>query len=386
MKKFLLKFLPVVLVAVFTIVSFAHADLLEDKQIELRNLQKKIDEQEAALSKVRDQKLTLNNQVKLLDQQAEAARLMLEKISVQIDEIGLEKTLINRDLVDLEEQALDQKLLLQKALRLSYIKRQRGTLEVLLDSKSLSSFLSYLQYLDQIQNHISTGIKNMNELQKELAIKKSLLQDKDAQLAEIKSEKTIEEQSLQIQLNAKEKIMKDLKMSEAEYQAKLDASRAEQQAVSNAISALLKSTDQGRTYSGELKLNWPISSRLITATFHDLDYQKYFGVIHNGMDIATPQGTPIKCPAEGTVTNVHDGGMGLSYLVVTHNSGLSTVYMHLSGFAVSKGTYVAQGQVIGYTGGTPGTPGAGWLTTGPHLHLEVWYQGQAKNPLVYLVG
>lgn len=386
MKKFLSKLLPLVLIAIFSTVSFVHADLLEDKQIELRALQKKIEEQEAALSKIRNQKLTLNNQVNLLDQQAEAARLMLEKISAQIDEIGIEKTFINRDLVDLEEQTLDQKLILQRALRLSYIKKQRGPLEVLLSSKNLSELLSYLQYLNQIQNHISSSIKNMNELQKDLAVKKSLLQDKDIQLAEIKSDKAVEERSLQIQMDAKTKIMTGLKMSEAEYQAKLDASRTEQQAVSNAIAALLKSTDKGQTYSGELKLNWPISSRLITANFQDPDYKRQFGIAHNGMDVATPQGTPIKCPAEGTVTNVKDGGMGLSYIVVTHNSGLSTVYMHISSFAVSKGAYVAAGQVLGYTGGTPGTPGAGWLTTGPHLHLEVWYQGTARNPLAYLVG
>jgi len=59
--------------------------------------------------------------------------------------------------------------------------------------------------------------------------------------------------------------------------------------------------------------------------------------------------------------------------------------MHLSGFAVSIGANVVRGQTIGYTGGTPGTPGAGWLTTGPHLHLEVWYKDQPRNPLAYLI-
>jgi len=78
--------------------------------------------------------------------------------------------------------------------------------------------------------------------------------------------------------------------------------------------------------------------------------------------------------------------MGLSYITVSHTNGLSTVYLHLSGFAVSQGAFVVAGQTIGYTGGTPGTPGAGWLTTGPHLHLEVWYQGTARNPLAYLAS
>ena len=86
------------------------------------------------------------------------------------------------------------------------------------------------------------------------------------------------------------------------------------------------------------------------------------------------------------MAKVVDGGAkGLSYIIINHDNGLSTVYLHLSGFAVSTGAYVIEGQTIGYTGGTPGTPGAGWLTTGPHLHLEVWFNGQPTNPLAYLV-
>lgn len=386
MKKLNLKLAPLILLVVFSITTITHADLLDDKQLELRNLQKKIEEHEATLKKVRDQKLTLNNQVKLLDEQAQSARLSLEAIGTEIEALGLEKSALNRDLVDLEEKALDQKLILQKAVKKAYIARKSGALEILITSTSLAAFMTHLEYLDTIQNHISIGLSKLNDLKKELGVKKAVLEDKDERLSEIKSEKAIEEQSLQIQLDAKAKIMKDLKLSESEYQSKLDAARAEQQAVSNTIAALIKSSEQGQKFSGELKLAWPISSRIITATFQDPDYLRRFGIPHSGLDIATPQGTPIKNPYEGTVTKVYDGGMGLSYIVVIHNNGLSTAYLHVSSFAVSKGAYVAQGQVLGYTGGTPGTPGAGWLTTGPHLHIEVWYQGTARNPLAYLVG
>lgn len=363
----------------------AQADLLGDKQLELRNLQKRIEEQEVALKKIRNQRLTLDNQVKLIDQQIEAAQLTLAALAIEIEAIALEKSAVNKELVDLEEAALTQRLILQKAVRAAYLSRREGLLEILIGSDSLAEFMTHLEYLDRVQHHISVGIKTLTELKKTLAIQKAILEDKDEYLSQIKSSKIIEEQSLQIQFQAKDNILKDLRLSESEYQQRLEAARAEQQAVSNEIASLLRAGTPLKP-SGDMTLVWPIPYRTITAGFRDSDYQRRFGIAHNAIDVAAPQGTPIRAPADGLVTKVRPGvGSGLSYMVVTHNNGLSTAYLHLSGFAVSSGAYVTQGQVIGYTGGTPGTPGAGWLTTGPHLHFEVWYNAQPRNPLAYLV-
>jgi len=365
----------------------ARADLLDDKQAELRNLQKQIEEQEKALEKIRNQRLTLDNQVQLLDKQIESARLTLEAIGVEMEAITLEKSAVNKDLVDLEEQALEQKLVMKQAIKASYLSGRESLMEILIGADSLADFMSHLEYLDRVQHHISVGIKTLLELKDQLATKKAILEDKDQRFTEIQSAKLIEEQSLGIQIEAKESVLFEVKSSETTYQAKLDEARAQQQAVSNEISNLLSAKNRGiEIKPGDLKLAWPIPYRTITATFRDQDYAARFGLQHYAIDIAAPQGTPIKAPYDGVVSKVKDGGArGLSYIIVDHTNGLSTVYLHLSAFAVSTGAFVVQGQTIGYVGGTPGTPGAGYLTTGPHLHFEVWYDGQARNPLAYLV-
>ncbi len=130
--------------------------------------------------------------------------------------------------------------------------------------------------------------------------------------------------------------------------------------------------------------SWPVPPEKITATFKDSAYQGTFGIVHNAVDIRAKQGTAIAAPAAGYVYKVVDNGMGYSYLILIHRDNLMTVYGHIPEFNVVEGDIVQQGDIVAYTGGTPGTKGAGLMTTGPHLHFEVWEGGEAKNPLDYL--
>lgn len=380
----LLNWLLIIIMTIST--SPVFADTLSDKQQELKNIQKKIEEQEVALTKIRNQKLTLSNQMKLLDKQIENAKLVAEELDIQITTTGLEKSALNHDLVDLEEQALSKRSDLKTAIRNSYMYSQDGIIEVLLTSNSFNDFTAKVEYLDNIESRIGTDLVSLGKIKEDLSSKKALLEDKNIRLLDFRQKKIVEEQSLKIQVDTKTRIMKDLKLSESEYQKLLSNARADEQAVNNEIATLLRQSPP-KILIGEKKLIWPISYRRITAGFRDADYARTFGLPHNAIDIAAPQGTPIKCPADGVVSKIKDGGAkGLSYIVISHDNGLATVYMHLSAFAVGSGARVIQGQTIGYTGGTPGTPGAGWLTTGPHLHFEVWDNNAAKNPLAFLIG
>jgi len=98
---------------------------------------------------------------------------------------------------------------------------------------------------------------------------------------------------------------------------------------------------------------------------------------HFGVDIAAPTGTPVKAPADGVVTMVHDdmfysGGT----LIVDHGHGVSTVYMHLHKILVKKGQAVRQGDVIAQVGATG-------RVTGPHLHWGMnWFNTRLDPALL----
>jgi murein DD-endopeptidase MepM/ murein hydrolase activator NlpD len=95
--------------------------------------------------------------------------------------------------------------------------------------------------------------------------------------------------------------------------------------------------------------------------------------MHKGMDFAAPYGTPIHAATDGVVSYAGwHGGHG-KYVKLKHNGSIATGYAHMSRFAVKAGQRVSRGQVIGYVGSTG-------LSTGPHLHYELYKNGAAVNP------
>jgi murein DD-endopeptidase MepM/ murein hydrolase activator NlpD len=97
---------------------------------------------------------------------------------------------------------------------------------------------------------------------------------------------------------------------------------------------------------------------------------------HHGVDYAAPAGTPVQTIGDGVITAAAWGNGEGYYVKVKHNGVHSTAYLHLSGFAkgVSVGSYVKQGDIIGYVGSTG-------LSTGPHLDFRFYRNGQPVDPL-----
>ncbi|HID92372.1 TPA: peptidoglycan DD-metalloendopeptidase family protein [Candidatus Gracilibacteria bacterium] len=132
-------------------------------------------------------------------------------------------------------------------------------------------------------------------------------------------------------------------------------------------------------------LAWPLYPKKgISAGFREPGYYKRFGMQHNAVDIPAPQGTPLTASASGYVYKAKDNGLGYSYIILLHKNNIRTVYGHVSQINVKEGQLVQEGELIGLSGGMPGTKGAGKMTTGPHLHFEVLENGVYKNPLDFL--
>jgi murein DD-endopeptidase MepM/ murein hydrolase activator NlpD len=99
--------------------------------------------------------------------------------------------------------------------------------------------------------------------------------------------------------------------------------------------------------------------------------------MHQGIDIHAPHGTSIVAADSGTVVTAGYGRGWGNYIVVSHGNGVSTLYSHMSSFAVGVGASVSKGQHIGAVGSS------GNATT-PHLHFEVIVNGTRIDPMTKL--
>ena len=118
---------------------------------------------------------------------------------------------------------------------------------------------------------------------------------------------------------------------------------------------------------------WPIVSRFGMRT----DPILHTSLMHEGIDIWAPEGTPIRAAGAGTVVWAGDRHGYGNAVFIDHGSGVVTVYAHQSKVGVAAGQRVGNGDTIGYVGHTG-------LAAGPHLHFEVRVNGTAYDPLNFV--
>lgn len=142
----------------------------------------------------------------------------------------------------------------------------------------------------------------------------------------------------------------------------------------------------GETLPDQNPLIWPILPYYgISAYYKDPEYTKELGSSHDAIDIVTPQGTPIKAPADGYVMYINPPTTkDYAFIALKHADGYVTVYWHISEVDVKVGDFVKMWEEFWKSWWEYGTNWAGIMTTGPHLHFEVYKDKQSVDPLNYV--
>jgi len=134
-------------------------------------------------------------------------------------------------------------------------------------------------------------------------------------------------------------------------------------------------TDAEREWSGKFRA--PVDARVSDVFGTRRTFNGKVQSMHQGLDYAVPQGTPVLAVNSGTVLLASPLYFEGNCVVLDHGQGLLTLYLHLSEVKVKAGDRVKGGQEIGISGGTG-------RATGPHLHLAVRWQGVYLNPATLL--
>ena len=119
------------------------------------------------------------------------------------------------------------------------------------------------------------------------------------------------------------------------------------------------------------KVLFPPVNGNLSASF-DIDNKHY------GVDIIMPENSPVHSISEGIVVFSEWTTETGYVIIVEHLNGLTSIYKHNASIVKSQGEMVETGEIIAFTGNT------GELTTGPHLHFELWFQGEAVDPESYI--
>ena len=121
------------------------------------------------------------------------------------------------------------------------------------------------------------------------------------------------------------------------------------------------------------QMGMPVAGRITSAFGFRMHPLLGFMKMHKGLDIGAAWGSPIHAVVDGTVSFAGRAGGYGNFVKVDHQGDLVSGYGHMSRIAVRRGEHVTRGQVIGYVGSTG-------LSTGPHLHWEIWRHGVSINP------
>lgn len=140
----------------------------------------------------------------------------------------------------------------------------------------------------------------------------------------------------------------------------------------------LAATGQALTLATAFGLDWPVDKATRVSSPFGLRTHPTLGraQLHTGVDLAVPEGTPVRVTFSGTVRRASEDGVNGKVLIVDHGRGVSTAYCHNSQLLVRAGQEVAAGEVIASSGNTG-------RSTGAHVHYQVELGGRPMDPFLF---
>ena len=349
---------------------------------DVASLTEKKEETQAQLDALKDDKAAALQRKQLLDNQAANLQSQITSVQAQISAYG---ELIVQTEAELAEAEAAEAAQYEKFCQRVRAMEERGTISywsVLFKADSFTDLLSRLDFINEIMESDQGVIDRLQALQEQISAKQAELESQKADAETARGQLTEKKAELDRQRAEATALVQEIRDNENEYKDVLADLDAEEEAIQAKIVKLSRElaaqqAAQGKPAGGGSGgYIWPVSSRYITSTVGGRSSPGGVGSTnHKGTDIGRVGYTSqVYAAKSGTVIVSQRSSSYGEYVVISHGSGNTTLYAHLSSRKVSSGQYVNQGDVIGITGSTGNS-------TGPHLHFEVTEGGVRVNPL-----
>lgn len=337
---------------------------------------------ENQLEGVKDQKETasseleeVNNQIFSLQSEIYTLENKLNTLNSSIEQKQNEIQEKQAELEHKEQLLKDRMVAMYKGGGVSY-------LDVVLGSTSYVDMFTKYNAVKTIAEKDTELINEVANQKTTIENEKKTLEESKAEVESVKQEKDAKNAMLTAKKVAKQETVNKLSAEEQALQKKIDEFEA---AIDQAQKEIQESiNNSGGGYEGSFKgiLEWPLSYSYnrITSIFGNRTAPTAGASSNHGaIDIGVSY-VPVYAPADGKVIVARSlSGYG-SYIMIDHGNGWYTAFGHLSQYKVSEGTIVKTGQQIAVSGNTG-------VSTGPHLHYEVYKGGSSKgyrvDPLLY---
>ncbi len=365
---------------------------IEARKQKIKDLEDTIAKTKTLIEQKQTQAVSLKNTLSILDNHAAQIELDIEATQEKIKQAALEIEALTLSIADKEKSIARQKKLIIAVIKNIHAADQKNYLEIMLTNDNFADFYNQSKYLETVYTDLGRSVKNLRLAKEDLDGKKAQVDKRKQQYDELKIALENKRQDLNDQIGVKSNLLVRTKSDEAAYRTLLANQKKQEQAIQNEISSYESEVRKKLEQSNKIdetvtaELGWPLANHYITASFHDPDYPYRNVMEHNAIDIRASQGTPVYAAATGYVARAKRCTVAscYSYVLLVHSGEVSTVYGHLSSIAVADDQFVSRGDIIGYSGGKPGTVGAGQFTTAAHLHFEVRKNGIPVDPLGYL--
>jgi murein DD-endopeptidase MepM/ murein hydrolase activator NlpD len=357
------------------------SDRIDQKRSEIEHAKQKEGVLTTSIQSFSNRIDSLQGEIQATQDRLDRAQSSLDRQKNELLEVRDRLEVARDRLARLRSELATARHLLAERLVEIYKSDTPDALTVVLEADGFEDLLERTEFLERISDQdreITDRVRGLRDQAQDQAVELAKLEEREQLAAERILRERDQIASAQNQLLSsrdqlasaradKQGALASVRDQKEDAMEDLASLEAEQARVAGALQG-----SPGPIKQGSGQLIWPLNGP-VTGVFGEVRP----GHLHSGVDIAVPEGTPIRAADSGRVALMGwVGGYG-NYTCVQHTASMSTCYGHQSSFATSNGASVTQGQVIGYSGNTGNS-------TGPHLHFEVRINGSPVDPMGYL--
>ena len=349
---------------------------LKTQQEELEN---QIEQSEQELEIVKEELSENLQQVQKLDEKISNSEKEIGELTTKVTELKVSIEETEAKLKIAEDNYIKQKEILEARLIAMYEAGDTQYLDVILQSRNISEFLSNYFLITEIAIYDTELLEEVKEKKDEIELTKKKLEKNKEDLTVSLQSQTKMSKIMQNTKALRENYISKLSDKEKDVQQQIDEYKTRFAEVNAEILALAMQGIDTEYIGGVLA--WPVPGYTRISSKYGMRTHPITGIykLHTGVDISAPMGANFVAANDGIVTKAGYNSAYGNMVIIDHGGGVSTLYAHGSEILVEVGQTVKRNEAVLKVGSTG-------YSTGPHAHFEVRINGVVTNPIEYITN